>query len=133
MMSCVAFDLAWRDAVRDACEPVLLAAAAGFEWNESVTFDGGAPALLWEATPTLFAERYPDSEIEESYGDQWPQVGCIDFWIYLDVQAMSAQLSTEGWSGPDPRIAMTGDGPVDGHALAAAFAKILRVPFPVEP
>ena len=29
-------------------------------------------ALLWEADPELFAERYPDSGIVESYGEQWP-------------------------------------------------------------
>ena len=29
----------------------------------------------------MFAERYPDSGIVESYGTQWPDVTCIDFWV----------------------------------------------------
>src|SRR3712207_8830332 len=46
----------------------------------SVAFDAMNPALLWEAEPARFAARYPDIRIEDSYGDQWPDVSCIDYW-----------------------------------------------------
>ncbi len=126
-------DVAWRDAVRAACEPVFAAADVGFRWNDYVTFDAKHPALLWEAEPALFAARYPDSRIEESYGDEWPGVTCIDYWIYVDPVTMTARLSVEGWRDPDEALDLTGDGAEDGRRLASELAQILGVAFPRRP
>lgn len=127
----MAVDLTWRDAVRAACEPVFAAADVGFEWNESVAFDREHPALLWEADPARFAARYPDSGIEEAYGEQWPPP-CIDYWVYVDPLVMTARLSAEGWSGLNDAVSLTGDGSRDGRVLAAKFGAVLRVVPPAE-
>jgi hypothetical protein len=123
-------DVAWRDAVRAACEPVLASAGVWFTWNDSFAFDAEHPALLWEAEPALFAARYPESRIEESYGDEWPGVTCIDYWIYVDPVSMTARLSVEGGSDPDEALDLTGDGAEDGRRLATELARILGVAFP---
>lgn len=68
--------------------------------------------------------------IEDSYGDEWPWVTCIDYWIYVDPVTMTARLSAEGWSGTDETVDLTGDGRVDGRRLASAFAHILGVALP---
>lgn len=126
-------NLAWRDAVRAACDPVFAAADAEFKWNDSVAFDAEHPALLWESDPARFAARYPDSRIEESYGDEWPGVSCIDYWVYVDPVAMVAYLSVEGWNRTDDSVDLTGDGRVDGRRLASEFAHILGVALPRNP
>src|SRR6476660_9796187 len=92
----MAVDLTWRDAVRDACEPVFAWADVGFVWNRA-TFYAVQPTLLWEADPEWFAARYPDSGIERSYGEQWPPP-CIDYWVYVDPGTTVARHSVEGWS-----------------------------------
>ena len=107
------------------CDPVFAAAGAGFTRNAG-TWSQEHPALLWEADPVRFAERYPDSGIESSYGDQWPPP-CIDYWAYVDPVELVAELSTEGWSHASVVVRLTGDGATDGAALARAFAEILRV------
>ncbi len=122
----MAVDLTWRDAVRDACEPVFASADVGFVWNRA-TFDAVQPTLLWEADPERFAARYPDSGIERSYGEQWPPP-CIDYWVYVDPETMVARLSVEGWSVSEHIVELSGDGRTDGQLLATAFAAILRVP-----
>lgn len=113
--------MSWSERVRAWCDPVFAAADCGFTWNDSV----GPEALLWEAEAELFAARYPDSGIVESYGaEQWP-APCLDYWVY--VESRTARLSVEGWDFAEPRITLTGDGDVDGKAIAAEFARILRV------
>ena len=82
---------------------------------------------MWEAEPTRFAARYPDSRIEDSYGDQWPGASCIDYWIYVDPVTMTARVSVEGWNRADETVGLTGDGRVDGRRLASKFAHILGV------
>ena len=73
-----------------------------------------------------FAARYPDSGIEESYGpEQWP-ARCIDYWTYLD-RPGHARLCYEGWGFSDELVPLTGDPDADAAALAAAWARILRV------
>ncbi|HEU4674463.1 MAG TPA: hypothetical protein VFS29_00630 [Motilibacteraceae bacterium] len=126
----MAIDVEWRDAVRGACDAVVAAADVGFVWNDFIAFDAAHPALLWEAEPARFAARYPDSRIEDSYGDQWPGVSCIDYWIYVDPVTMTARLSMEGWNGADTVVELTGDGAVDGRRLAAEFAHVLGVEVP---
>lgn len=127
------FNIAWRDAVRAACEPVFAVADVGFKWNGSVAFEAEHPTLLWEAEPARFARRYPDSRIEDSYGDQWPDVTCIDYWIYVDPVTLTARLSVEGWNGTDETVDLTSDGRLDGQRLASAFAHILGVESPHQP
>jgi hypothetical protein len=122
------FDPAWRDAVRDACEPIFESADVGFSWNET-HFNADGPTLLWEADPERFATRYPDSGIESSYGDQWPPP-CIDYWVYVESPAMAARLSVEGWNASDQRVNLSGERRWGGRVLATRFATILRVPPP---
>ena len=114
-------DGSWAEAVRAACQPVFDAAQVGFTHQ-----DQGDSALLWEADAELFAERYPDSGIVESYGDQWP-APCIDYWIYIESEKRQVRLSIEGWGFADMNVPITGDGAVDGRAIAAKFANILKV------
>jgi hypothetical protein len=125
-MTGMAVDIAWRDAVRAACEPVFAAADVGFRWNSGTAFDPDHPTLLWEADPARFAARDPGSHIEEEYGEQWPPP-CIDYWIYVDPARMTARLSTEGSADPEKTVSLTGDEAVDGSALAAEFSALLRL------
>jgi hypothetical protein len=129
-------DRAWAEAVRRWCDPVFAAADCGFEWNGSGYQrdpDGHVHSLLWEAGPELFAERYPDSGVIESYGEEnWPPP-CIDYWIYVEPTTGTAELSVEGWSDWRDPIPLSGDGDVDGRTLATRFAAILRVSPPADP
>lgn len=123
-------DDTWVEAVVEACDPVFEAADVGFVRqlqyaDERRTY---VDALLWEADPRLFAERYPDSGIVESYGEQqWPGVPCIDFWVNLDHAAQRCRLSVEGWNLPELWLDLRGHGGLDGAAMAATFARILAV------
>lgn len=83
--------------------------------------------MLWEADAELFAERYPDSGIVESYGDQWP-APCIDYWVYIESEKRQVRLSIEGWNFAYIDVPITGDATIDGRAIAAEFANILKVP-----
>jgi hypothetical protein len=75
-------------------------------------------------------ERYPDSEIEDSYGsDSWPP-HCIDYWIYVDANRRQARLAIEGWDEPEIEVKLTGDGHRDGLVIAREFARVLRVEAP---
>ena len=123
----------WVDQVTRLCDPVFEAADVGFVRQVSYADDASSlvSALLWEADPRRFAERYPDSGIVESYGeDQWPGVTCVDYWAYVDQEERRCDLSVEGWGTARLRVDLSGDGRADGAALAAAFARILRVPPP---
>ena len=124
-----ALDDAWAEAVCGICDPVFAAADVGFKRRVRAEPRRGIVSLLWEADPERFAARYPESGIVESYGDQWPQVTCIDFWVYVDGPARQARTSTEGWSSDqdEPALALTGDGARDGLLIAAVMAGILRV------
>jgi hypothetical protein len=124
-------DRVWVAEVCGVCDPVFAAADVGFERQVHEEPDRGITALLWEAEPERFAARYPDSGISESYGDQWFQVTCIDFWVYLDGAPGQARTSTEGWSADqDTTLALTGDGFRDGLKIGTVMARILRVPAP---
>lgn len=82
-------------------------------------------AILWEADPERFATNYPDSGIVETYGDQWPDVHCIDYWAYIDRDSGRCRLSVEGWNLPELLIELRGHGGFDGTAIAHTFARIL--------
>ncbi|KQV62908.1 hypothetical protein ASC64_17640 [Nocardioides sp. Root122] len=126
-------DHAWAVEVVGACDPVFRAADVGFvhqvgygdEHRRTVV------SLLWEADPTRFADRYPESGIIESYGaDQWPGVHCVDFWVYVEPEAGRCRLSVEGWNLPELFLELRGIGAVDGANLADTFARILGVTSP---
>jgi len=73
--------------------------------------------------------RHPDSGIVASCRDRWPEVYCIDYWVYLDSEGQS-RLSTEGWHDVGDVYALTGDGVADGVIIGTAMARILRVAAP---
>ena len=116
------FDQAWASAVVAACDPVFDAAAAGFVRQTMSDEEGQASALLWEAEPLRFVERFPDRHIEESYGSQWP-APCLDWWVYIE--GSNARLSVEGGTDDQVLVLLTGDGQTDGQALADAFTNLL--------
>ena len=77
----------WAEEVARVCDPVFEAADVGFVRQVSYAGDeqNEVVYLLWEADPQRFADRYPDSGIVETYGeDQWRAVHCIDYWVNLD-------------------------------------------------
>lgn len=123
------FDQAWADGVREQCDPVFARADVGFTFNATGIDPGtgSVQSLLWEAVPERFAERYPDSGIVESYGDQWPGY-CIDYWVYVDADRARVRLSTEGWNLPELAIELHGHPAMDGMNIASVFARILGVP-----
>lgn len=118
--------IAWGEAVVAAVNPIMDAAGVGFTLNSGVGDpDGRVTTLLWEAVPARFVERYPDSWVVESYGpEQWPHVTCIDYWVYVEARKGHCRFSIEGFDDPAP-VPLTGDGEVDGAAIAAAFAGVL--------
>ena len=124
-----AYDDAWIDAVCAACDPVFESADVGFVRQLSLSDPGQVAAILWEAEPLLFASRYPDSGVRESYGDQWPPP-CIDQWLYFEPELAQVRLSLEGWDLPEIHVPVTGHGSGDGVAVARLFARILAVPAP---
>ena len=125
-------DQRWADEVCRLCDPVFEAADVGFVGQ--VQYGGPAnrrvDAMLWEADPKQVAARYPDSGVVDSYGDQWPDVSCIDYWVHVDHHKRQCRLSIEGWNVPQLLVNMTGEGLLDGAAIAGTFARILAVPSP---
>ena len=116
-------DAAWVAAVRVACEPVLEAADVGFALNDSASAEGRA--LLWEADPRLFGERFPAAGLLESYGEtSYDALHCVDWWVHLD-QPGTARLELEGADPVDVTVPLTGDGVADGARIAEALADAL--------
>ena len=122
------FDDDWSTTVCTVLDDLFLRARAGFSRAAPARpRDGVVGDLLWEADPARFLERYPDSDVVESYGGLWPPP-CIDYWVYVDVPSHVAQLSTEGWGGEPRTVELSGSGAVDAGRLAAALGEILSVP-----
>src|SRR5262245_8933835 len=104
-----AFDDQWAERVCSLCDPVLAAADVGFERQVHTDQSSGRVAtILWEADPHQFAAKYPDSDIVDSYGDQWDDVHCIDYWVYVDADDEVCRLSVEGWNLPEILVRATG-------------------------
>lgn len=122
------FGADWVSIVRAVCDPVFESADVGF-LAQVMMREGTADALLWEAEPARFAERYPDSEVVESYGSGWPPP-CLDFWAYIRPAEPCAVLQPTGWGIGEIEVLLCGDGASDGIAIAREFARILRVPGP---
>ena len=123
-------DHAWVQSVCAICDRICESANVGFVRQVMADPNGGVSALLWEAEPLLFADRYPESGIVDSYGpDQWPPP-CIDYWIYLDAESSEARFSVEGLEPDNVLVHLTGDGPADGRALGRVLAQILKVAAP---
>ncbi|MCW2983945.1 MAG: hypothetical protein JWR63_1515 [Conexibacter sp.] len=129
-----AFDGQWAAQVCQSCDPVFATADVGFVRQRFAEDqeDRHVGSIFWEADPAKFADRHPDSGIIESYGeDQWSGVGCIDYWLYVDAEDAICRLSVEGWNLPEILLRATGHGGMDGMAVAAVFARILGVPWPL--
>jgi hypothetical protein len=77
-------DRVWAQAVCEVCDTVFAAPDVDCERQIHEEPGDGINSLLWEAVPKLFAARYPESGVIESYGRQWPRVSCIDFWVYIE-------------------------------------------------
>jgi hypothetical protein len=123
-------DRAWAEFVCSICDPICDSAAVGFARQIHEDPDRGVTAVLWEADPRRFAERYADSGIVESYGpDQWPPP-CIDYWVYVDAETRQARFSLEGPGPDDDVLTLTGDGHEDGLAIGHVLARVLDVPGP---
>jgi hypothetical protein len=123
-------DQGWADAVCSVCDPVFESADVGFVRQVQRDRRGRIDALLWEADPRRFAQRYPDSGIINSYGlDQWPPY-CIDYWVYVDADAYRARINVEGWNFGEEVLDLSGDGRLDGIRIGDAMARILKVPPP---
>ena len=78
----------------------------------------------------LFADRYSDSKIIDSYGPvQWPRVCCIDFWVYVDRRPRRARINVEVWGLDEQVVDLTGDGyAMEVHRRAhRAFCESLRL------
>ena len=128
-----ALDAHWAEDVALLCDPVFEAADVGFSRQVQHADEQGrvVTALLWEANPTRFAEKYPESGIIESYGaERWSAVGCIDFWVYLDRDKNQCRLSVEGWNLPELILHLSGHSGLDGSGIADVFARILGVRSP---
>jgi hypothetical protein len=122
------FDDDWSTTVCTVLDDLFLRAGAGFSRAAPAQpHDGVVGDLLWEADPTRFLERYPDSDVVESHGGLWPPP-CIDYWVYVDAPSRRAQLSTEGWGGEPATVELSGRGAVDAGRLAAVLGQILSVP-----
>ncbi len=121
------FDKQWFEEVSAHVDLILDAAQVGFVRQAQGADEAGqVAALLWEADPAKFAARYPDSGIVETYGeDQWSDVHCIDYWVYVDHEHRRCRISVEGWNLPDVMIELHGQSRVDASAIADAFARIL--------
>ena len=124
-------DERWGTAVFASCDPVFAAADVGFDGRFSLE-GATVSAFLWEAEPRRFAERYPDSDIIESYGaQQWPDVTCVDYWVYVEPEKNRCRVSVEGWNLCEFFVDVTGDGHRDGMDLASLLARILAIPWPL--
>ncbi|HLS46170.1 MAG TPA: hypothetical protein VK045_12105 [Ornithinicoccus sp.] len=122
----VGFEPEWSAIVCRRLDTLFYATDAGFSRSSPAQpVTGVVDDMLWEADPLRFAERYPDSGIVESYGEQWP-APCIDYWVYIDVGTRSATLSTEGWSHDNQEIALSGKGAEDADRLHEHPARILQ-------
>lgn len=134
VVAMMAFDGRWAAEVCSRCDPVFASADVGFVRQGQ--FDGEpyirVGSILWEADPAMFALKYPDSGVVESYGeDQWAGVGCIDYWLYVDADDGACRLSVEGWNLPQIILKSHGHSSMDGMAIAAVFARILGVQWPL--
>lgn len=121
-----AFDPEWSAIVCGRLDALFESTDAGFSRSLPLEpVSGRVENFLWEADALRFAERFPDSGVVESYGDQWP-APCIDYWVYIDEGSRTATLSVEGWNFDCEEIALSGDGPHDAERLHRAMASFLQ-------
>lgn len=121
----------WAAVVFELCDAVFRNAGVGFVGRQ-VAGKSPVTAFLWEADPRQFIEKYPDSDLIESYGEEnWPGVPCIDYWVYVEPEHQRLRVSVEGWSLDEFFVEATGHAARDGHALASVLARILQVPWPL--
>lgn len=121
------FEVKWLAIVCGRLDCLFEATGAGFSRSmPGEPVDEQVGDMLWEADPMRFAERYPESWIVESYGDQWP-APCIDYWIYIDVDSRRATFSIEGFDVDPESVALTGDGSQDAERLRKVLASAHNV------
>lgn len=124
----VKFDQVWAEAVVAVCAPVFAAADVGFGARVYASEAGQGTTIFWMAHPERFFQTYPDSEVDEMFGPQWPNdVADIDFTVTVDSANELMQVEAEAWNLPTILVRGAGDGWVDGVNLARVFARLLGV------
>lgn len=121
------FEPEWTAIVCSRLDCLFEATGAGFSRSmPGEPVNGQVGDMLWEADPIRFVERYPESWIIESYGDQW-SAPCVDYWIYIDVESRRATFSVEGFTVDPEDVVLTGNGAQDAERLRKILANALRI------
>jgi hypothetical protein len=103
----------------DHCDPVFERARATFHRQ---VLDGSS--LLYSADPIEFLLKYPDSEVDESYGNLWPPLD-VDYWVQVSPGGESIRVVAEGWQQPERFISLL-DPSIDvAQETADHFARLL--------
>ena len=121
-------------------DPVLV--HAGFELSSAVTTaDLKIVGVVYEADPADFARRYPQTGLDEDWGDEVPNT-CVDLWVKFHFDTRRTELQVEGFevlehlhtTGHEElaeRVTrMSDDADDDARAIATALALVLDVPGP---
>ncbi|MDF8265597.1 hypothetical protein [Luteipulveratus flavus] len=122
------FDQAWIRAVKSRCDETLQRADVGFTAQDIHDEHGAVTAIMWQANPQRYAERYPDSAIVDSYGSQWPEVRDINCTLKLDESPHAVGLAIEGWGLPEVFVRVDQRGDRDGVQIANLLSRIFAVP-----
>lgn len=121
----------YLDALSDELAPF------GFEFAEVSEGPEGETVIRFEAEPDAFARRYPWTEIDASYGDEWPPPA-LELWIRVDDRGDFVEISFEIfdillWAAADApdlagRLATLNDPEDQATALGQAFYELLNPP-----
>ncbi|MEA4943958.1 MAG: hypothetical protein VB080_05900 [Propionicimonas sp.] len=121
----------YLDALADELAPF------GFDFNTVQDEAEGGRAVLFETDAESFARRYPWTDIDASYGQEWPPP-CLDLWIKIDDHGDLTEITFEIYdillwaAAENPALAgrlATLDDPEDqAAAVGQALALLLRPP-----
>lgn len=109
----------------------------GLEFIEVSDGPEGEAVIRFEADPEDFVRRYPWTEIDASYGDDWPPAA-LELWIRVDDHGDLVEISFEVfdillWAAADApdlagRLATLDDPEDQATALGQAFSELLNPP-----